>query len=310
VEKIIVSAIQLNAELGNVQLNFSKAIELIRRAAERRAKIVVLPEFFTSAMAFNLVMEEVAQRNKELNIPQRLYELSGRYGCMIAGSYLNIISEDIYNTMLLQFPNGDRLIHNKDIPTQFENRYYTTGDHNRNRNGVGVALCWEMLRSETVRQMPPNLKIVAAGSCWWDLPNDSTNDSVRNYNHELNHKTPSHFAALLGVPVIHASHVGVITGFRNSTSNTIVSRQLIGTTQIVNHAGEIQKQLESSDGDEILIDEVEVNQVRREQKLPDGFWTVELPPPYLEAWDRENRSGQEYYCKNRHRMIGNLTSNF
>jgi len=305
VEKIIVAAVQLNAELGNIRLNFSKAIGLIRRAAESRAKIIVLPEFFTSAIAFNPVMEEVAQRNKELNIPQRLSELSSRYGCIVASSYLNIISEDVYNTMLLQFPNGDQLIHNKDIPTQFENRYYTGGDHNRNKNGIGVALCWEMLRSETVRQMPSDLKIVAAGSCWWDVPNGSTDIDLKSYNHELNYKTPSRFAALLGAPVIHASHVGMITGFRNSTSNTIVSRQLLGKTQIVNQAGEIQKQLEISDGDEILLDEVEISQIRKGRKIPPGFWTVELPLQYLEAWDRENRSGQEYYYRNRYRMIGN-----
>lgn len=305
-EKIRVAAIQLNADLGNVHHNFSKAIALVKQAAERQAKIIVLPEFFTSAIALNPVMEDVARRNRDLDIPQKLYELSRHYQCVIAGSYLNIISENIYNTMLLQFPDGNRLIHNKDLPTQFENRYYTNGDQNRSRNGIGVALCWEMLRSGTIRQMDSDVKLVVAGSCWWDIPNHSPDTSLRSYNHELNRSTPPRFAALLGVPVIHASHIGAIDGFRNSTSNTLISRRLIGTTQIVNRAGEVQKQLEISDGDEILVDEVEISSAPKRGKPPAGFWLMDLPPPYLEAWERENRSGQEYYSRNRLRMIGKL----
>ena len=224
VDKIVVAAVQLNAELGRVQLNLSKAIELVRQAAERGATIVILPEFFTSSMALSPLMEDVARQNRDLNIPQQLCDLSKRYGCVIAGSYLNIISENIYNSMILQFPNGERLVHNKDIPTQFENRYYTKGDCSRSKNGIGVALCWEMLRSQTVLQMPSDIKIVAAGSCWWDLPINSINAELRSFNHELNHNTAARFATLLGVPVVHASHVGVVEGFKSSTSNNIVIR--------------------------------------------------------------------------------------
>jgi hypothetical protein len=106
------------------------------------------------------------------------------------------------------------------------------------------------------------------------------------------------------VPVVHASHVGVVTGGRNSASSALVSRQLLGSTQIVNRAGEIQKQLEIEDGDRVLIDQVETGRVRQKQGTPTGFWTVELPPVYLKAWERENRSGQEYYSRNRRKMIG------
>ncbi len=303
---MIVAAIQLNAELGKVKLNFSKAVELVKQAAAKRAQLIVLPEFFTSAMALNPVMEEVARRNIELEIPQQFLELSSRHGCIIAGSYLSIISGNIYNSMILQFPNGERLVHNKDIPTQFENRYYTIGDRLRSRSRVGVALCWEMLRSQTVRKMPLDVQVVAAGSCWWDLPSQSGNAALRDYNLQLNRDTPARFGCFLGVPVIHASHVGLVTGFRNSHSVGIVSRQLIGRTQIISKTGQIQNELDITDGDSVLVDEVEIPEVGTRAEKPEGFWTVKLPPKYLEAWKRENRSGREYYQRNRARMAGIL----
>jgi hypothetical protein len=304
---MIVAAIQLNAELGNVQFNYSKAFELVKQAIAKHAQLIVLPEFFTSAMALNPIMEEVARLNIELDIPQQLLELSSQHSCVIAGSYLSIISRDIYNSMILQFPNGERLVHNKDIPTQFENRYYTTGDRLRGKSHVGVALCWEMIRSQTLLEMPLNVRIVAAGSCWWDLPCQSNDAALRDYNHHLNRETPPRLAGFLGVPVIHASHVGIVTGFQNSVSDMTVDRQLIGRTQIINKAGQIQNELDITDGDAVLVDVVEIPEVGMRAEITREFWTVKLPPQYLEAWDRENRNGQEYYQMNRARMVGNFT---
>jgi predicted amidohydrolase len=302
-ETIKVAAIQLEAELAQVRANLSKAVALAKEAAEKGAKLVVLPEFFTSAMALSPLMEVVARENQELDVPNQLRKVAERYGCTVAGSYLSIRNGDIYNTMLVQFPGGPQFFHNKDIPTQFENRYYTNGDNHRAKNGIGVALCWEMLRTQTLGQMPSDLRIVAAGSCWWDISSDRPDSSLRAYNHTLNRSTPSRFAEFLGVPVVHAAHVGKVTGFRNANDNSIVSRQLIGTTQIVDGCGKVRKQLEIADGDGILIDEVEPPQDRKVPGVPTGFWTVDLRQEYLDAWNRENQVGQKYYLANRSRMI-------
>jgi hypothetical protein len=81
---------------------------------------------------------------------------------------------------------------------------------------------------------------------------------------------------------------------------------LIGKTQIVNQEGKIQKELDISDGDGILVDKVAITIERKTKETPIGFWTAELPPQYLESWVRENSNGQDYYMRNRLRMIGNL----
>jgi predicted amidohydrolase len=237
VEKIVAAAIQLCADVGSTRHNFDKAMELVSQAINESARLIVLPEFFTSAMALSPLMEDVARRNRELHIAERFAEMATRHSCVIAGSFLNIISGNIYNSMLVQFPDGEQFVHNKDIPTQFENRYYTDGDHTRARQGVGVALCWEMLRVQTILQMPSDVRVVAAESCWWDVPDGHANAEIRKHNHDLNRETPSQFAIKVGAPVIHASHVGSVVGLRNGVSDETVTRQLIGTTQIADHNG-------------------------------------------------------------------------
>ena len=258
-------------------------------------------------MALNPVMEEAARKNLELDVPGRLEDAARRHGCTIAGSYLRIANGEIYNTMHLQFPDGRRFFHNKDMPTQFEGRYYTSGDNCRCAEGIGLALCWEMLRTQTIRQMPIDVTVVAAGSCWWDVARDAPGSGLRDYNHELNRDTPSRFAKLLGVPVVHAAHVGKVAGVPSPLDGSVVTRQLIGITQIVDHAGRVQNHLEIADGSEVLVDDVELVHGRR-VALPCGFWTVELRQEYLDAWNRQNPVAREYYLANRRRMIGEVST--
>lgn len=301
---IRVAATQINPEMGNVRDNFIKSRDLIIQAAEKKVKYLVLPEFFTSAIAIDQRIESVARKNAEHKIIQRIQELSAKYSMMISGSLLNIIGDNIYNSMILAHPNGRIDIHNKDIPTQFENAYYTRGDNRYHFQGIGLVMCWEMLRTRTIVEIINKVDFVLAGSCWWDLPANSTNDGLRKFNHRLNRNTPRNFARLTGVPVVHSSLVGAIKGRRNLESDEIVERRLIGTTQIIDGTGTVISQIDDQLDDAILIADLKLEQ---EVPLPidqDSVWQVELPEAYLTAWYRENKIGEQLYEKNKKRMLG------
>ena len=303
VSEIRVAATQLNAELGNVRANFRKSRDLIIQAAEEKVEYLVLPEFFTSSIAINDSIENVAKRNKEEKIIEKIQDLSSKYSMVIAGSLLNIIGDEIYNSMILVRPDGRIDIHNKDIPTQFENAYYTRGDNKYHFEGIGLVLCWEMLRTRTIKELSYNVDFVLAASCWWDLPVNSTNDSLRKYNHRLNKITPKNFAKLIGVPVVHSSHVGAITCRRNLESDDIVERKLIGTTQIIDQTGKTISQINNQNGDALIIENIKLKQEEPQPLDQDSFWLVELPNAYLDAWEKENRLGEKFYEKNKSKMI-------
>src|SRR5687767_4214874 len=48
------AAIQMHPKLGDVEANLERAERLIREAIGRRAEWIVLPEFFTSGLAYDL----------------------------------------------------------------------------------------------------------------------------------------------------------------------------------------------------------------------------------------------------------------
>ena len=283
--------------------NFEKAKNLIVQAAEKKAEYLILPEFFTSSMAVNAEIESVARKNTEHEIIRKVIELSSKHSMVISGSLLNIIGKDIFNSMILVYPNGQIYIHNKDIPTQFENAYYTKGDRKRHFQMAGLALCWEMLRTQTIVDLYNKTDFILAASCWWDLPTNSRNEGLARYNRVLNRTTPREFAKFLGVPVFHSAHVGSARGRRNLANDEIVERRLIGTSQIVDETGRVIIEIEDKNDDAVLIETVALRRERPKLHPPDSFWLKELPRSYLNAWERENRLGEELYEKNRSRMI-------
>jgi len=56
-----VAAIQMTAELGNVKVNLKSVKQLATNAFKEGAELVILPEFFTSAVAFHPKMLDVVR---------------------------------------------------------------------------------------------------------------------------------------------------------------------------------------------------------------------------------------------------------
>lgn len=127
----------------------------------------MLPEFFTSAIGFSKNMLEVATQNK--NTHNTLVQWAGKYNIPVGGSYVSFQGDNAFNLFELVMPDGETFAHKKDIPTQFENCYYTEGDTDNIMvtplGDFGVALCWEMIRYDTLRRMAGRVDAVLAGSC-------------------------------------------------------------------------------------------------------------------------------------------------
>lgn len=297
-----VAAIQLNAEFANVAANLQQAEKAISAAAQQGAKIVVLPEFFTSAIGFAPQMLTVAAQNAP--VTGWMAEMAARYQCMLGGSYLIFDGAHAYNLFTLALPDGQTFQHKKDLPTQFENCYYTKGDTihvlSTPIGPVGVALCWEMIRYDTVKRLKGKVQFVLAGSCWWDLPIDAPPEKLplRQYNQSFAWNTPSTFAKLLGVPVIHANHCGRVTAFRFPAGDAQQTRQLVGAAQIVNGDGTVLARKGFEQGSGVITAEISPAVVQLShplEQLPAHYWIPDLPPSYLHAWQTLNVQGQAYY---------------
>jgi predicted amidohydrolase len=244
-KSIRVAAVQMNCQVGELDANLAKAEKLIREAFERDAELVVLPEFFSTIAVGFPYNQEILDAVCPLDGKpmQLLKKLSQEYDGIVGGSFLAFHGEDAYNSFVLAFPDGTHFVHNKDYPTTKENCYYTGGTDDgvfeTPIGNIGVALCFEFIRTDTAKRLLDRVDIVIGGSCW-PAQKDSEIEP-ESENRSLLEPIPTQFARLMGVPVIHANQIGEVryNSEEDPTKNDV--RYFLGVTQIVDGHGNIIK---------------------------------------------------------------------
>ena len=213
--RIRVAAVQMTADLANVDADLSNAERLVRLALKRGARWIVLPEFFTSAIAFNPDMakatEAVDGRPTEL-----MRKLAQQGNAFVGGSFLAWHAGNVYNSFILALPNGKHsgmirtTLPSGKLATTWE---ATTMEYCRLRTATWA---WHSATSSSApnrsateaqgRHGCGRFLLVGEPGC---TPAD---DPSGKWFLDLLNATPAQFARLLGVPVVHASHAGRFEG--------------------------------------------------------------------------------------------------
>lgn len=116
------AAVQLEAESGDVAANLDKLERLSRQALKKGAEVIAFPEFFTSRIAFD-------QRAHDAVLPpdneavDLLVRITSRHACWIGGSMLIADGGEIDNRYYFVEPDGRVHLHDKDLPTMWENAF-------------------------------------------------------------------------------------------------------------------------------------------------------------------------------------------
>lgn len=291
----------MQARLGDVDENMAQAERLVREAISMKAKWIILPEFFTSAIAFNRkIFDAICPLDgKPMKMMQRL-AVEG--DAIIGGSYLAERGGQVFNTFVLAFPDGSTYLHDKDQPTMWENCYYIGGADDgvltTPSGRVGIALCWEMIRSRTASRLIDRIDFLVGGSCWWTGPEQSIvlNPEAHLGNVALLHQTPSAMAGMLGVPVVHASHAGKFSGYSPPDESREYRSHFLGETQIVDGYGKILAEMQYEDGEGVITADIAPGATTGERaRIPDSFWIPDLPEISLKLWREHNAFGKAYY---------------
>lgn len=302
VTSLRVAALQMTPKLADWQANLEQAERLIRDAQAQGAQWIVLPEMFTTAAAFHPDMLTAIQPLDGL-AAQMMRRLAREGDSVIGGSFLASRDGDVYNSFLLVFPDGRILRHDKDQPTYWENCFYRGGDDDGVLStpigNVGSVLCWELIRSRTMRRLRGRTRLVLAGSCWWTLSDDVDADNpLRTANLSMLQSAPVQCARMLGVPVIHGSHAGPFHGFFSpDLADVPYQSTYLGEAMVVDADGTVLARRSAAEGAGVVVANIVLPQDPTPSlDIPEAFWMpAEMPEPWKDSWQRWLASGADYY---------------
>lgn len=303
-----VAAIQIQTTVGDPQANIELAERMATEAFEKGAKVVALPEFFTGAIApadeaFKVVLPE---NNKAVEM---LVGLAGRFNGCIGGSMLVADGNDIYNRYLLAEPDGSVHAHDKDLPTMWENAFYVGGRDDgvweTSIGTVGAAVCWELIRHQTLDRMRGRVQLAMTGTHWWTMPENwplvaPALKAIGQYNRYMSEQAPVEFARRLGAPVLQASHCGPVSGkfllMPGADVGFDYQSHFVGATQVVDAKGQVLASRNTAEGPGIVMAEVAVGSsepVIAPQR--NRFWVPELALFVKAYWHQQNLVGKSAY---------------
>ncbi len=134
-QPITVAAIQMETTFCDTDANLRTAAELVRKAQKLGVKWIILPEFFTSGLAWDLRMCD-AWEPLDGKLMQMLKQLAHEGDTVVAGSYLAHDGMHIRNTLVIAMPDGRTVTHDKDIPSIGESCYFAGGEDTLFLEGV------------------------------------------------------------------------------------------------------------------------------------------------------------------------------
>ncbi|WP_287036382.1 carbon-nitrogen hydrolase family protein [Mycobacterium sp.] len=293
------AAIQLEAVPADVDANLARVERLVEDAVAAGARTIALPEFFTTGVGFwpELAGAALPAEGKATEL---LLALARRHEVMIGGSLLIRDTDgDVRNAYLVVTPNGVAGRHDKDLPTMWENAFYVGG----NDDGVieagdltvGAAVCWELMRTQTVRRLRGRIDLAMTGSGWWSIPDWWPRAAFRRMeqrNAATAWQAAASFAGYVGAPVLHAAHAGTVR-CRMPWLPLGYSGRFEGGTMIVAADGSVLASL--SDGEGVVVADVSAGRCAPRTAVPHRFWLHPRGPLPFAVWHYQRWHGRRYY---------------
>ncbi len=292
------AAVQIVGRLGEIDVNLEACDRQVRAAVTAGAQWVVLPEFFSTGVGYIPALAEQAAPLDGAPT-QMLRGLAREHAIHLGGSTLVRDTDGhVRNAFLLVDPHGAVVgRHDKDLPTMWESALYTGGsDPGRLQAGehsVGVALCWEMLRTQTVRRLTGQVDLVVGGSGWWSVPDWPLIGRVEKRNVVRATAAPSVFAKAVGAPVVHAAHAGDVTCPFPATPITYRGH-FEGGAQICAADGTVLAMRTREQGEGIAIADITPGRTPA-RAVPDKFWLQQRGALAAAVWAYQNVHGRRAY---------------
>ncbi len=178
--------IQFKPTIGNKEINLKKVEHYIKKNADKKLDLVVLPEFFSTGVNHESFLNDYEDENGGDTI-KTVCELAKKYNTnIIAGTVIEGVNDKLYNTSFAINRNGEildkyRKIHLFNYMGGTEGDRITPGDRlvvvDFDFGKVGLAICFDMrypLHYKKLAQMGADIIVLPTA---WIVPNEVYEDS-------------------------------------------------------------------------------------------------------------------------------------
>ncbi len=311
---VLAAAVQLEAVLGDVSANLAACERLADEAGRAGATIIALPEFFTTGIGFEPSLATAALP-PDGPATELLTTLAGRHRALVGGSFLCRDPDGhVRNAYLLAGPEGAPKPephgpggvvgrHDKDLPTMWENSFYTGGADDgvltAGEHTVGAAVCWELMRTQTVRRLRGRVDLVMTGSGWWSIPRwrpHALFDRLERNNAGTARQAAASFAQYVGAPVVHAAHAGAL----ECAMPWLPVRyrgHFEGAALIAAADGTVVAERRADEGEGVVLGEITLQRQPPRLEPPAGFWLHDRGALPTAVWHYQRWHGRRWYAR-------------
>ena len=301
-----VAAVQMEARLADVDANLETCERLGDEAGREGAECIVLPEFFTTGVGFDERLADAALA-PDGAATELLRDLARRHGARVGGSFLCRDPDgEVRNAFLVVTADGEIAgRHDKDLPTMWENALYVGGSDDgvipAGDLTVGAAVCWELMRTQTVKRLRGRIDLALTGSGWWSMsanwPPAGLWRRLERANHERALRAAETFALYVGAPVIHAAHAGPLECEMPWMPLPYRGR-FEGGAIVTDSDGRVLARRDRDQGEGVAIAEVEPGRRPSLREAPDRFWLHDRGAIGAFTWNYQRLHGRRWYRRN------------
>lgn len=296
-----VSAVQMDCEVGNRENNLNKAAQLVKKAVQEGAKLVLLPEFMPSGYILTEEIWDYAETIEGTSV-NWLQETAKEHNIYLGFTFLEADGEDFFNSFVLSGSEGKLLGRvRKNPPASIEAYFYTGGTDKHvietDIGKIGVGICYEnLLHNQMCYLYDENVDLLLSPSAA-GRPKPFIFGDVRRFEQMLI-KSRSIFAKTLKVPVIMANRAGKLET-ELPGNLTYLKSSFPGLSSIVDSDGTLKAEL--NDEEDIIVADITINRHHEpkqgQPKCYSKSWAVPVPW-YAFIWPLTQKWGERSYRNN------------
>lgn len=272
------AAVQMETSPGDSKANLARAEKYAEQAANKGARLILLPEFFHCGYTFEL--EKGRPLSEPLDGPAATFlrRLAKKHDAWVGGCLYEGAPRGCFDTFLFTGPDGSEFTHRKRTPFGWERYFFQPGEdpivHETPLGRVALVICAESFDAGLLRETAaakPDLVLIgysAPGGASWlqKIPGGMPRDVLR--------RTAARWARVCGAPVVVSS----VTGRWKSGIPGLpfrVSMEFFGQSGIYGPSGEPVAALEREPG--IADGEVAPGHTPPAEFPPSGRRVIRLP---------------------------------